>query len=234
MQNKSNKFPSISKILQSFLSSSSLFSFFSPVTLLLARSKGIAALLPSRTRSIVKMHVLSLLTAAIAAVPLASAIHFLEPEADANLQKGQSYPVRWGFVDTDPATLSLYLVNFVDWPPFYTQLAADLPTTAGEFNVTIPCDVNASWGYQMYGSTPDVVRSRVKETRLTRRHSNAINGTNVYVIYAQTSRFRVLGADCSGPLASALSDAGCQPLTITQTVTATVSAATLSASEAAR
>ncbi|KAL2124996.1 hypothetical protein VTJ04DRAFT_1361 [Mycothermus thermophilus] len=158
------------------------------------------------------MHVLSLLTAAIAAVPLASAIHFLEPEADANLQKGQSYPVRWGFVDTDPATLSLYLVNFVDWPPFYTQLAANLPTTAGEFNVTIPCDVNASWGYQI----------------------NAINGTNVYVIYAQTSRFRVLGADCSGPLASALSDAGCQPLTITQTVTATVSAATLSASEAAR
>ncbi|KAL1836453.1 hypothetical protein VTJ49DRAFT_5141 [Mycothermus thermophilus] len=120
------------------------------------------------------MRVLSLFTAALAAAPLASAIHFLEPEADARLQKGQTYSVRWGSVDTDPSTFSIFLVNFVDWPPFYTQVASNVPTAAGETNVTIPCDASPSWGFQL----------------------NAINGTNIYVIYAQTSRFFVQDGPC--------------------------------------
>ncbi|KAL2271347.1 hypothetical protein VTJ83DRAFT_718 [Remersonia thermophila] len=120
------------------------------------------------------MRVLSLFTAALATAPLASAIHFLAPESDAELVKGQSYTIRWGHVDTDPSTFSLFLVNFVDWPPFYTQIAADVPTSAGQTNITIPCDPSPGWGFQL----------------------NAINGTNVYVIHAQTSRFTIFDGPC--------------------------------------
>ena len=93
------------------------------------------------------MRVLSFLALA---APLVSAIQFEAPFSNSTLVKGQPYSVKWSLVDTDPSTFSLYLVNFVNWPPFYTQLASDISTTDGSFDVTLPCGVDNSWGYQLY------------------------------------------------------------------------------------
>ncbi|AEO53687.1 hypothetical protein MYCTH_2295362 [Thermothelomyces thermophilus ATCC 42464] len=139
------------------------------------------------------------------AAPLVSAIQFLEPVANSTLIKGETYRVTWSSVDTDPTKFSIYLVNFVDWPPFYIQVASDVPTTAGEHEVTVPCDVNTSWGFQF----------------------NAINGTNVYVIYAQTPRFFVRDSDGDCIDAGPVPPPGdpsptCKPVTVTETVTSTV------------
>lgn len=92
------------------------------------------------------MRVLSLFALA---APLVSAIQFVEPIANSTLKKGETYSVKWNSVDTDPSTFSIYLVNFVDWPPFYTQVAYDVPTSSGEHEVTVPCDVSTSWGFQL-------------------------------------------------------------------------------------
>jgi hypothetical protein len=92
------------------------------------------------------MRVLSLFALA---APLVSAIEFLEPVTNSTLKKGQTYSVKWSSVDTDPTTFSIFLVNFVDWPPFYTQVASDVQTTEDEHQVTVPCDVNTSWGFQL-------------------------------------------------------------------------------------
>ncbi|KAK4129153.1 hypothetical protein N657DRAFT_630103 [Parathielavia appendiculata] len=148
------------------------------------------------------MRVLSLFALA---APLVSAIQFLEPVANSTLKKGETYSVKWSSVDTDPTTFSLFLVNFVDWPPFYTQVASDVQTTEGEHEVTVPCDVNTSWGFQF----------------------NAINGTNVYVIHAQTSKFFVEDGVCSGsgpvqPPPTSSAAATCTATTVTETVTSTV------------
>lgn len=96
------------------------------------------------------MHVLTFLSGIFAlAAPLVSAIQFTEPVANATLKRGETYSVKWTSVDTDPTSFSIFLVNFVDWPPFYTQVASDVPTSAGEHQVTVPCDVNGSWGFQL-------------------------------------------------------------------------------------
>ncbi|KAK4193225.1 Ser-Thr-rich glycosyl-phosphatidyl-inositol-anchored membrane family-domain-containing protein [Podospora australis] len=158
------------------------------------------------------MRVLSFI-GAIAAIPsLVSAIHFIEPTSNSTLRKGDTYTVKWGSVDTDPGLFSLYLVNFVNWPPFYTQLAADVSTESGEYEVTIPCAVDASWGYQF----------------------NAINGTNVYVIHAQTPKFYVRNGFCSGenldiPSIPVVTDTLQQPTCEAVTVTATATAAAITA-----
>lgn len=83
------------------------------------------------------------------AAPLVSAIQFEEPVANATLSKGETYNVKWSSVDTDPSHFSIYLVNFVDWPPFYTQLASEVETSSGEHEVTVPCNVDSSWGFQL-------------------------------------------------------------------------------------
>lgn len=49
-------------------------------------------------------------------------------------------------------------------------------------------------------------------------HSNAINGTNVYVIYAQTPKFSITGDSCTDPVATTTA-ATCAAATVTQTVT---------------
>lgn len=97
------------------------------------------------------MRVLSLFALA---APLVSAIQFLEPTANSTLTKGQTYDLKWSTVDTDPSTFSLYLVNFVNWPPLYTPIAFDLETAAGEHQVTVPCGVDSSYGFQLYVLTP--------------------------------------------------------------------------------
>ncbi|KAK4156165.1 Ser-Thr-rich glycosyl-phosphatidyl-inositol-anchored membrane family-domain-containing protein [Chaetomidium leptoderma] len=148
------------------------------------------------------MRVLSLFALA---APLVSAIQFTTPATNSTLKKGETVSVKWGSVDTDPTTFSLFLVNFVDWPPFYTQVASDVQTSDGEYEVTVPCDVNTSWGYQF----------------------NAINGTNVFIIHAQTSKFSVRDGACSGtgPILppDSPSPETCEAVTVTETATVTVS-----------
>lgn len=98
---------------------------------------------------------------------LVAAINITHPVANSTLAAGGSSKIAWTHVDTDPESLSLYLVNFVNWPPSYVPLAFDEAVADGSANVHIPCDTPPSWGYQI----------------------NAINGTNVYVIYAQSAKF---------------------------------------------
>lgn len=109
---------------------------------------------------------------------MVSAIQITRPAGNSTLTAGSKALIQWSSVDTDPSNFSIYLVNFVNWPPSYVPLALDVPTSDGSYAVQIPCDTQASWGYQI----------------------NAINGTNVYVIYAQSSKFAV---------APALNLAGC-------------------------
>ena len=83
------------------------------------------------------------------AAPLVAAIEFTDPSANSTLAKGSTYDLKWSTVDTDPGVFSVYLVNFVNWPPLYTPLAYDVETSSGELEVTIPCDVDTSYGYQL-------------------------------------------------------------------------------------
>ncbi|KAK1998004.1 extracellular proline-serine rich protein [Colletotrichum falcatum] len=144
-------------------------------------------------------------TAALAlAAPLVSAIDFSSPTVNSTIAKGSKYELTWNTVDTDPSTFSVFLVNFVNWPPFYTLLAENIETSAGAASIDVPCSVQNSYGYQF----------------------NAINGTNVYVIYAQTPKFSISGADCAGgptTLPPALPSTCAPPSTVTVTVSKTLS-----------
>lgn len=80
---------------------------------------------------------------------LAAAIQFTNPAANSTLTKGSTFDLAWTSVDTDPSTFSVYLVNFVNWPPYYEQLDLDVETSAGEASVRIPCDVDNSYGFQL-------------------------------------------------------------------------------------
>ncbi|KAH1492510.1 hypothetical protein KXX06_002769, partial [Aspergillus fumigatus] len=100
---------------------------------------------------------------------LAAAINITSPAANITYAAGSTVTVRWTSVDTDPTNFSLYLWNFVSWPPTYVPLALDIPTADLSYSVQIPCDTNPEWGYQISG----------------------INGTNVYIIFAQGDKFTV-------------------------------------------
>lgn len=84
----------------------------------------------------------------VLAAPLASAILIISPFEGAIVPKGSQLTVRWSSVVTDPANFSLYLWNFVDYPPFYQKLAA-VSTADGQAIVTVPCGVMDSTGWQM-------------------------------------------------------------------------------------
>ncbi|EEP79213.1 predicted protein [Uncinocarpus reesii 1704] len=101
--------------------------------------------------------------------PLAAALEITHPEGKSHIMAGEDLKVTWTFVDTDPHFLSLYLVNFVEYPPTYVPLAIDVKTHKAHHEVHIPCDTHPAHGYQI----------------------NAINGTNVYVIYAQSEHFKI-------------------------------------------
>lgn len=90
-----------------------------------------------------------LLSALALGAPLAAAIAFTDPATNATLTKGATFDLTWTSVDTDPSTFSVYLVNFVNWPPYYEQLALDLETSAGEASVRVPCDADSSYGFQL-------------------------------------------------------------------------------------
>ncbi|GFF47057.1 LOW QUALITY PROTEIN: serine/threonine-rich protein adg2 [Aspergillus udagawae] len=112
---------------------------------------------------------------------LAAAINITSPAANTTYAAGSTVTVKWTSVDTDPINFSLYLWNFVSWPPTYVPLALDIPTADLSHSVQIPCDTNPEWGYQISG----------------------INGTNVYIIYAQGDKFTISepvdGTDCVDP-----------------------------------
>jgi hypothetical protein len=81
--------------------------------------------------------------------PLAAAIQFTSPAENATLTKDTTVDLTWTSVDTDPTTFSIYLVNFVNWPPFFTPLKYDVPTSAGTASVRVPCGVDSSYGFQL-------------------------------------------------------------------------------------
>lgn len=92
------------------------------------------------------MQFLSLLALA---APLASAIQFTNPAVNSTLTRGSTFDLQWSTVDTDPEAFSVYLVNFVNWPPYYAPVSFGVDSTTGETSVRVPCDVNPSYGYQL-------------------------------------------------------------------------------------
>src|ERR1700740_771087 len=103
---------------------------------------------------------------------LANAIQITAPVFNSNQSAGSSLTVQWTSVDTDPAIFSIELVNFVNFPPSYVILAYGVHTSSQSYTVQIPCDTAPAYGYQI----------------------NAINGTNVFVIYAQSQNFTITEA----------------------------------------
>ena len=110
----------------------------------------------------------------------ASAYKVLTPTLNSTIAKGSTVNVQFSTVDTDPTTFSVYLVNFQTghFPPEVLSLAQNVQQSAGSVNVRIPCSVSSDYGYQL----------------------NFINGTNTYVIYAQSAPFTLTG-DCVDPVA---------------------------------
>src|SRR6266498_2409540 len=130
----------------------------------------------------------------LALAPLmANAILITSPTNSTTLTKGETATISWTSVDTDPTTFGVVLVNFVYWPPTYIQLAENVATSANSTTVTIPCDTFPTDGYQF----------------------NAINGTNLFVIYAQSGKFDIDGEDCTDPTGPA--EPTCEPSTVTVT-----------------
>ncbi|KAB8231376.1 hypothetical protein ETB97_001553 [Aspergillus alliaceus] len=147
---------------------------------------------------------ISLIHFGLVLAPLVSAISIAKPAANSTYAAGSTITVNWSTVDTDPSEFSLYLWNFVSWPPSYVPLALNVPTSDQSYSVQIPCDTNPEWGYQI----------------------SAINGTNVYIIHAQGERFTISdavdGTSCSDPI-SQPSPSTCGPTTAVSTVYVTVS-----------
>lgn len=91
-------------------------------------------------------------TIALAIVcPLVGAIQFTNPAPDSTLTlaKGSSFDVSWDPVDTDPEVLSIYLWNFVNFPPYSQSLALDIQTSLKAYTVTIPCSADSASGFQL-------------------------------------------------------------------------------------
>lgn len=88
--------------------------------------------------------------AAAAIIPtLVQGISFTSPVSSAVVTKGSEITAKWTSVDTDPEDFSLYIWNFVAWPPYYEGLAYGIDTSAGEFTVRIPCHVDNGEGWQL-------------------------------------------------------------------------------------
>ncbi|RAK94964.1 GPI anchored serine-threonine rich family protein [Aspergillus ibericus CBS 121593] len=148
----------------------------------------------------------------LALASLASAISITQPALNASYPAGSTVTVNWTTVDTDPTYFSLYLWNFVYWPPTYVPLAIDIPTADLSYPVHIPCDTTPEWGYQISG----------------------INGTNVYIIYAQSDKFTVSEAinqtacvDTPATAAAASASTCGAPSTVFVTVSPTASSTPL-------
>ncbi|KAF4252215.1 hypothetical protein CNMCM8714_007905 [Aspergillus fumigatus] len=75
---------------------------------------------------------------------LAAAINITSPAANTTYAAGSTVAVRWTSVDTDPTNFSLYLWNFVSWPPTYVPLALDIPTADLSAASTAPTSTSSS------------------------------------------------------------------------------------------
>lgn len=95
------------------------------------------------------MHRFTFLSLLSTLVSFCSAINFTYPTGGITLSRGSTYDVTWTTVDTDPTQFSIYLWNFVSYPPYYTFIT-QVQTSAESQNVTIPCNVPAEDGWQMY------------------------------------------------------------------------------------
>ncbi|KAK2598836.1 hypothetical protein N8I77_012221 [Diaporthe amygdali] len=135
----------------------------------------------------------SFIIAALAVLPpLVNAIRFSYPTSadyayrtNLTFTKGDTVDVTWNIVDTDPKSFSLYLWEFEAFPPTYELVAYNVDTEAKQSSFTVPCRLNASPNWQL----------------------TMINGTNVYVLYAQTARFSI--TESNGTCV----DSPCQPET---------------------
>lgn len=112
----------------------------------------------------------------------ASAYQILSPSGNTTIAKGSDLTINWSSVDTDADVFSVYISNFETkhWPPTILSLAQNVPRDDGSVSVRIPCDLSSDFGWQI----------------------NFINGTNTYVIYAQSARFSLTG-DCVDPTTTA-------------------------------
>lgn len=126
---------------------------------------------------------------------LVQGISLTSPASTDVITKGSDITATWTSVDTDPSVFSLYLWNFVQWPPYYEGLAYGVDTTAGELTVRVPCHINNGEGWQL----------------------TAINDTNVYVLYAQGAQFNITGDSCTDPATSASCYAPTSTVYVTQT-----------------
>lgn len=117
----------------------------------------------------------SVIPLVVSLASLVAAIEITSPAANTTYAAGSIVNVEWTSVDTDPTNFSLYLWNFVSWPPSYAPLAIDVPTSDLSYSVQIPCDTTPDYGYQISG----------------------INGTNLYIIYAQGDKFTVRNSENS-------------------------------------
>lgn len=148
------------------------------------------------------MQFIKTLAAFSALLSASSAYLVLTPTANQTVAKGQPFDVTWSTVDTDPTTFSIYLSNFVTYPPTLIQLALDIPQEDLSYSVTIPCDVASGSGWRL----------------------DFLNGTNEYVIYAQSAVFSLSG-NCVSPTTSssvAVPTTVYLNNTLTTTTTATV------------
>lgn len=129
-----------------------------------------------------------------------SAYQVLTPSANSTITKGSTITVKWSAVDTDADIFSVYLTNFQThhWPPTVLSLAQNVPRDDLSIDLRIPCDVSSDFGWQL----------------------NFINGTNTYVIYAQSPVFSLRG-DCTDPAPTLPTPTGYRNSTVTVKETAT-------------
>ncbi|POS74327.1 developmentally Regulated MAPK Interacting protein [Diaporthe helianthi] len=117
-----------------------------------------------------------LIVALAISCPVAQAIQFNYPKSaesaySVNLSflKGDTVNVTWDSVASDPEKFSLYLWEFVNYPPAYELVAYNVETEAGQASFKVPCHIEPSSNWQI----------------------TMIEGTNVYVLYGQTARFKI-------------------------------------------
>lgn len=92
------------------------------------------------------MQFFSTLSALVACV---SAYQVLTPTANSTIAKGSTITVQYSTVDTDPSTFSVYLANFVQYPPMVLSLVQNVAQSAGSVSVRIPCSVNSGAGFTL-------------------------------------------------------------------------------------
>lgn len=98
---------------------------------------------------------------------LAQAIRFSYPQSadnahsvDLSFVKGDTVNVTWNTVSTDPKKFSLYLWEFVAYPPAYELVAYNVDTEAKHATFKVPCNITSSANWQLYGKNVLVHESK--------------------------------------------------------------------------